>query len=54
MWDGYGLMLSIVRRTITFGIGRLLYDWNNGILLRQNQHKRITQDTFVNHLFKNN
>ena len=45
MWDGYGLMLSIVQRIITYGIGWLLYDWNNGILLRKNQHKRITQDT---------
>jgi hypothetical protein len=48
------LTLSEVRRTITYGIGRLLYDWNNLILLRQHQHKRIhkSQDTFVNHLFK--
>jgi hypothetical protein len=30
-----------IRRTITYGIGWLLYDWNNLILLRQNQHKMM-------------
>jgi len=34
-------MLSELLRTIKYGIGWLLYDWNNGILLRQNQYKRI-------------
>ena len=32
------VMLSELRRTITYGIGWLLHDWNNLILLRQNQH----------------
>ena len=41
MRDGYGFMLSEPQRTITNNIGWLLYDWNNGILLKQNQHKRI-------------
>jgi hypothetical protein len=35
------VMLSELRRTITYGIGWLLCDWNNGILLRKNQHERI-------------
>jgi len=34
-------MLSELRRTIKHGIGWLSYNWNNGILLTQNQHKRI-------------
>ena len=41
MRDGYGFILSEPRCTITYDIGWVLYDWNNGIRLRQNQHKRL-------------
>ena len=54
MRDVYGLLLSELRHTMTYGIGRLLYDWNNLILLWQNQHKRIHKTpskSFINGIF---